>query len=98
MSALQRYDMEAMSYSGAWVKEKPSEDGDWVKADEAIAEVEKVTNTANFALALREEEIEAKDEEISRLRAHLAQIHIEAHCLSLSTIESMCKKALGGAK
>lgn len=37
MSTLQRYDMEAVSYSGAWVKEIPSEDGDWVKADEAIA-------------------------------------------------------------
>jgi hypothetical protein len=37
MSTLQRYDMEAMSYSGAWVKEIPSEDGEWVKADEAIA-------------------------------------------------------------
>jgi len=39
---LQRYDMEAMSYSGAWVKEIPSEDGEWVKADEAIAEVDRL--------------------------------------------------------
>ena len=47
---------------------------DVVMADEAIAEVEKVTNTANFALALREEEIEAKDKEIARLKADLREI------------------------
>lgn len=34
---LQRYDMEAVSYSGAWVKEIPSDDGDWVKASDAEA-------------------------------------------------------------
>jgi len=70
---LQRYDMEAVSYSGAWVKEIPSDDGDWVKYSD-VAELESALCETCKDPRCEDSVVEHLKQKVARLEGALREI------------------------
>ena len=82
---LPRYDMEAVSYSGAWVKPHLSDDGDWVKTIDAIAlwnrteELEKRNAEFERQDVRRDEQCRIYEERIKKLTDELEKMNYTAN-------------------
>jgi hypothetical protein len=103
---LRRYDMEAVSYAGAWVKEIPSDDGDWVKysdvaeLESALCETCKDPRCEDSRLAYYVAKAIKAGERIGRLEMALADI-AEGDCTCFeddSCAACIAKKELRGGE